>query len=440
MEQTGIAKKLFRGDISVWIIFMLLCGFSIVEVFSATSTLAYRYTNIWIPITRHATFLLVGFLMILGLVHINYKYFSLGILLMPISIILLIFTFMWGIDQHEATRRLELFGTPFQPSEISKLACIIFVAYYLSIKEKYSYYYILIGVGAVCGLILPSNLSTALILGTVCFLMLFVGQVPLKKLARLLLVLTVAGTVFITLLLTVPADTLGKYLPRALTWQKRVYEFVESIQKPATNSSNKATLQTNSDDYQVVHAKIAIARGGIIGKGPGQSVQRDFLPQAFDDFIYAIIIEELGVVGGIVILLLYLWLAIRGGIIANQCNNLFAKYLVSGCSLMILIQALVNMAVAVHLIPVTGQPLPLISQGGTSIVVTSLYIGMILSVSIFNAKTQAAELNQEPQPLDDLPVDDDQSEVQPSPIEVTGSVHRSQFQRVGWNTNSEKNA
>jgi cell division protein FtsW len=410
MEQTGIAKKLFRGDVAVWIIYMLLCGFSIIEVFSATSTLAYRYSNIWIPITRHATFLLVGFLLILGLVHIHHKYFSLGILLMPLSIILLFITFIWGIDQNDANRRLDLFGTPFQPSEIAKLASIIFVAYYLSTKEKYYYLYILVGVGAVCGLIFPSNLSTSLILGTVCFCMLFIGQVPWQRLLRLVLVLTILGTVFIMLLAVVPTDTVGNYLPRAITWQKRVHSFTQNVKKPDPNSSNNTTIQTNSDDYQVIHAKIAIARGGIIGKGPGQSIQRDFLPQAYDDFIYAIIIEELGVIGGIVVLLLYLFLAIRGGIIANQCNNVFAKYLVFGCSIIILIQALVNMAVAVHFGPVTGQPLPLISQGGTSILVTSIYIGIILSVSSFNAKVEAAKLIPDSTAPDDSLTIDDSSE------------------------------
>ena len=395
MEQTGIVKKLFKGDVSVWIIFMLLCCFSIIEVFSATSTLAYRHANIWMPIVRHTSFLLVGFVLTLALTHANHKYFSLGILLMPLAFVLLILTFFWGINQHDATRRMELFGAPFQPSELSKLACIIFVAFLLSKREKFTdektYRYIWIGVGLICLLILPANLSTTVILGTVCFLMMYIGRIPLKKLGRLLFNVSILAIVFVLLSLVVPRETTKTYLPRAVTWQNRVDAFIDNFKKSAHNETDQTTLQTTSDDYQVVHAKIAIARGGIIGKGPGQSMQRDFLPQAYDDFIYAIIIEELGIVGGITVLLLYLMLAIRAGIIARDCEKLFPKYLVLGCSLLILVQALVNMAVAVNLIPVTGQPLPLISRGGTSIVMTSIYIGMILSVSHYNAKKMDAE-------------------------------------------------
>ena len=395
MEKTGIVKKLFKGDVSVWVIFMLLCCFSIIEVFSASSTLAYRHANIWIPIVRHTSFLLVGFLLTLALAHANYKYFSLGILLMPLAVFLQILTLFWGINQNDATRRMELFGTPFQPSELSKLACVIFVAFLLSKREKYSnektYRFIWIGVGLVCLLILPANLSTALILGTVCFLMMFIGRIPFKNLGRLFFNVLIIAITFILLSLVIPRETTRMYLPRALTWQNRVYAFVNNFKKSDQNETDKTSLQTTSDDYQIVHAKIAIAKGGIIGKGPGQSMQRDFLPQAYDDFIYAIIIEELGIVGGIVVLLLYLMLAIRAGIIARDCEKLFPKYLVLGCSLLILVQALVNMAVAVNLIPVTGQPLPLISRGGTSIVITSIYIGMILSVSNYNTKKMDAE-------------------------------------------------
>ena len=414
MEKTGITGKLFKGDVSVWIIFMLLCCFSIIEVFSATSTLAYRHAIIWDPIARHTSFLLVGFLMTLGLVHIHYKFFSLGILLVPVSVVLLFLTLLWGIDQNVATRRMELLGTPFQPSELGKLACIIFVAFLLSRREKFSdkktFRYILWGIAPIGILIFPSNLSTAFILGIVCFLMMIIGQIPWKKLGSLIFFVCMGGLFIVLLLMAIPQDTTRKYLPRALTWQNRVNEFVESVSKSDNNKATNATYQSTSDDYQIVHAKIAISRGGIIGKGPGQSKQRDFLPQAFDDFIYAIIIEELGVVGGIVILLLYLMLTIRGGIIAGRCEKLFPKYLVLGCSLMIMIQALVNMAVAVNLIPVTGQPLPLISRGGTSIVTTCIYIGMILSVSRYNMKMEDVEAVEETVETGQNPMHPDESE------------------------------
>jgi len=390
MEKKGFGKNLFKGDVSVWIIFMLLCCFSIIEVFSATSTLVYRQANIWMPLVRHATFLFVGFLFTLALVHINYKYFSLGVILLPFSVALLFLTLVWGINQHEASRRLELFGTPVQPSEIGKLACIIFVAFLLSKREKFTdkktFNYIVVGVGAVCLLIFPANLSTALLLGFVCFLMMFIGQIPLKKLGLMLFNLFIAGLLFVLILIAIP-DNILKTLPRTITWKNRVERFV-NIKNTDQNNSDTSTLQVTADDYQVIHAKIAIARGGIIGVGPGQSMQRDFLPQAYDDFIYAIIIEELGVVGGIVVILLYLMLTYRAGIIARRCDKLFPKYLVLGCSLLILTQALLHISVVVNLFPVTGQPLPLISRGGTSIVINCIYIGMILSVSRYGEKEE----------------------------------------------------
>jgi cell division protein FtsW len=191
-------------------------------------------------------------------------------------------------------------------------------------------------------------------------------------------------------LIIIPENIIKTSLPRATTWKNRVDRYV-TFKKADQNTADTSTLQTTSDDYQVVHAKIAIARGGIIGRGPGQSTQRDFLPQAYDDFIYAIIIEELGIAGGIAVILLYLMLTYRAGIIARRCEKLFPKYLVIGCSLLILVQALINMAVAVNLFPVTGQPLPLISRGGTSIVITCIYIGMILSVSRDNQKREERE-------------------------------------------------
>ena len=393
MERKDISKKLFQGDVSVWIIFMLLCCFSIIEVFSATSTLAYNQANIFVPIVRHTSFLVAGFLLILVLAHTHYKYFSLGILLMLVSIVLLILTIIFGISVNDAFRKYELFGTAFQPSEFGKLACIIYVAFLLSKREKFTdkrtINFICIGVGSICLLILPSNLSTALLLGTVCFLMMFIGQIPLKLLGRLLFGTFVAGLICVLLLLVIPTDITRQYFPRFTTWQNRLHTFVDIHTTDSQETNN--TYRITDDNYQAAHAKIAIARGGVFGKMPGQSVQRDFLPQAFSDFIYAIIIEELGVVGGIFVLLLYLMLLLRVSIIARRCEKQFPKYLVLGCGLIIVFQALVHMAVTVGLFPVTGQPLPLISRGGTSILVTCIYIGIILSVSHFGANMSEEE-------------------------------------------------
>jgi len=400
------ARALFKGDISIWIIFMILCCFSLVEVFSATSTLAYKQANIWQPIVRHASFLFVGCLFVIGLPHIHYKFFSLGILLLPLSLILLSLTYIVGVTTNDASRWLVLMGVQFQPSEIGKLACIIYVSFWLSKRSKLSddtvYKIILWGVGLVCLFILPANFSTAFILGLICFLLMFIGQIPLKKLGKLLGSLFIVGLIGVLALQALPAETTKKYLPRrAQTWQNRISNFLApKMQSDGEESAQQNTYRITDSNYQESHAKIAIARGGLFGKLPGQSVQRDFLPQAFSDFIYAIILEEMGVAGGIAVLLLYVMLMIRVGIIAKRCEKLFPKYLAIGCGLMIVVQAFVHMGINVGLFPVTGQPLPLVSRGGTSTILTCIYIGIILSVSHFGAGMTEEENENEEGVLD----------------------------------------
>ena len=404
MAQTNLTKKVFQGDTSVWIIFLLLCCFSLVEVFSATSTLAYKTSNIWIPIVRHASFLLAGFLMILGMVRIHYKYFSLAILLMPLSILMLAVTPIIGVSANDASRWLEIFGVQFQPSEFGKLACIVYVAFLLSKRGKFSekaiFQWIVAGVGIVCFLILLYNFSTAFLLGMVCLLLMFIGQISLVRIGKLLLYLLLGGIVLIAVA-TIAPKTVERFLPRLETWSNRLIKHADDREEAEKAQTDKTYVITD-ENYQVTHAKIAIARGGLFGKMPGRSVQRDFLPQAYSDFIFAIIIEELGVVGGIFVLLLYIMLLIRVGIIARRCEKLFPKYLVIGCGLLIVMQALTNMAVAVNLIPVTGQPLPLISRGGTSTMLTCIYIGIILSVSHFGAGMGPEEEEEESEEKTDM--------------------------------------
>ena len=405
MKENNISRKLFQGDVSVWIIFMLLCCFSIVEVFSATSTLAYREVNIYMPIVRHASFLFGGFLVILIFSHVHFNYFSLGIFLMFVSVVLLVLTLLYGITENEATRRISAMGTPFQPSEIGKLASVIYIAVYLSkggaFTNSKKSIFISCGVGIIVALILRANLSTALILGAVCFLMMFIGQIPLLTIGRRLFEWVGIACVVVILLLVLPPETAKKVMPRTETWRGRIERFIDQVPNSTRTDATSAAYQITDDNYQTAHAKIAIARGGILGKLPGQSVQRDFLPQAYSDFIYAIIIEELGAIGGITVLLLYVMLMIRVGIIARRCEKLFPKYLVLGCGLLIVIQALVHMAVSVGLPLVTGQPLPLISIGGTSIVITCVYIGMILSVSHYGAKMSEEEDEEEEEEKDE---------------------------------------
>jgi cell division protein FtsW len=378
-----LANKLFKGDRVIWIIFMFLCLVSLIEVFSATSTLTYKSSNFWAPIVRHASFLSAGFVLILLLHNVHPRFFSALIILLPVSAILLVITPIFGKETNDAHRFLSLFGISFQPSEIAKLSSVAFVAFLLSKQEKLGinkvFNYILIGVGVVCVFIFLDNISTSAILFVICYLMMFIGQIPFKKMALLTLILLLFAALFVAILFALPDKTLEE-TGRLLTAKGRITNFF--VEKPALNAD---TYKITDDNYQVSLARIAIANGGIFGRMPGHGQQRDFLPQAFSDFIYAIIIEELGVVGGFFVLFLYIMLMIRVGLIAHKCDRLFPKYLVIGCGLMIIVQAFANMAVAVGLLPVTGQPLPLISRGGTSTVITCFYIGIILSVSRFGA-------------------------------------------------------
>ena len=382
----GLINKLFRGDRSTWIIYMFLCLISLVEVFSATSTLAYKNVHFWDPIVKHATFLLMGFAAVLILCNIPKNYFTivifLLILLFPLSIVLLAITPFLGVSINESYRWFEFMGIQFQPSEIAKMACIVFVAYMLDMQNRVSphtvFWIILTGVGLTCALIFPENFSTAVLLFVVCFLMMFVGQAPLKKMIMTLVVLGLTFGIMFVFFRSISDDVAKKNLPAILVKAKgRIDDFGKD------KHENKYTI--TDENFQVSHAKIAIARGGIIGQLPGRSIQRDYLPQAYSDFIYAIIIEEMGLLGGFFVLMLYIILMFRVAIIARRCKKLFPKYLALGCGLLIVIQAFINMAVAVNLIPVTGQPLPLISRGGTSTMITCLYFGIILSVSRFGA-------------------------------------------------------
>ena len=385
-----LASKLFKGDRVIWIIFMFLCLISAVEVFSATSTLAYKNVNHWAPIARHASFLLTGFVAVVVIHNIHCRFFSLGILLLLISIVMLIVTPFIGVSENDAYRWLSIFGFQVQPSEFAKLGSIIFVSFMLSKRgvftEKTIFWWIFIGVSITCALILPENLSTAFMLFGVCFLMMFIGQISIVRLTKLAGVLILLLGLFVASWFVIP-DTMWKQIPimdRVPTWKGRLAKFFNNNNDNDANTFNAKVL-FNGDNYQVTHAKIAIARGGISPQMPGHGKQRDFLPQAFSDFIYAIIIEELGLVGGGFVLLLYIMILVRAGMIARKCQKLFPKYLVLGCGLLLVVQALANMAVAVNLIPVTGQPMPLVSRGGTSTVISCVYFGIILSISRFGA-------------------------------------------------------
>lgn len=381
-----LANKLFKGDRVIWIIFMFLCLISVVEVFSATSTLIYKNANHWSPIVRHASFLLAGFVCVLVIHNVPYKYLSAFTILLPVSVVMLLVTPIFGVMENDAHRWLRIFGFQFQPSEFAKLSAIVYIAFLLSKRPAMTnaqvFKWIMWGVGGVCMLILPENFSTAFMLFGVCFLLMFIGEIPIKYLFKTAAVLFILLFAVLGIMFLAPKG-MTQYLPdRITTWQARVERHFGSN---ADEQAEDGIYKITDDNFQESHAKIAIAHGGLLGRMPGHGQQRDFLPQAYSDFIYAIIIEEMGVLGGIFVLFLYIFLLVRVGIIARKCEKSFPKYLVLGCGLLIVVQALANMSVAVGLVPVTGQPLPLISRGGTSTMLTCVYFGIILSVSRFAA-------------------------------------------------------
>jgi len=370
-----IAKRMFRGDRTIWIIFAVLFSLSIIVVYSASSILTFK-TDYWQPIMKHTFILLAGLVVVLIVHSIKPKFFGFFSLMLPFVWILLIATQFIGNTVNHANRYI--FG--FQPSEIAKLCLITTVAYFIRMKdkdkiisEKWSFY-IIWGFSIVtCGLILPDNLSTAVLLYGVIGFMIFIGQFPYKRIIEYFVGAIAVIALLFAFIAILPDFSKKIGLGRGVTWVERIKDYKN---QPEITKEGKIP----DDIFQEVMAKIAVARGGIINI-PGNGKQSDFLPQAYSDFIYAIIIEEFGVVGGVCVLLLYMILFIRAGKIAGRCPKLFPKLLVMGCALMLIIQAFVNMAVSVGLMPITGQPLPLVSKGGTSIISTCIFIGIILSVS-----------------------------------------------------------
>ena len=387
-----LLKNIFKGDKVIWIIFLCLCLISIIEVFSAASTLTYKSGDHWGPITQHSIILMVGAVVVVLMHNIPYKWFQVfPVFLYPISVVLLAFVTLMGVITGDrvngAARWMSFMGLQFQPSELAKMAVIIAVSFILSKKQDdeganpKAFKYMLIA---------PENLSTAMLLFGVVVLMMFIGRVAFKKLAMLLGGLALVGCLGAVFLLAIPKDTDIPFLHRFDTWKSRITNFTEKEEVPAAKFDI-------DKDAQIAHARIAIATSNVIGKAPGNSIQRDFLSQAFSDFIFAIIIEELGLVGGAFVVILYIWLLVRTGRIAQKCERTFPAFLVMGIALMLVSQAILNMMVAVGLFPVTGQPLPLISKGGTSTLINCAYIGMILSVSRYTAYLE--EKKENPAPL-----------------------------------------
>lgn len=398
-----LIKDLFKGDKVIWIIFLFLCLISVVEVFSAASTLTYKSGDHWGPITQHSVILMVGVFIVVLVHNIPCKYFSvLPFFLLPLSCILLLFVMGMGIITGDrvngAARWMTFFGIQFQPSELAKMAVIIVTAFILSKFQEENgahpkaFKYIMWIISIVFILIAPENGSTAALLAGVVFLMMLIGRVPWKQIGKLVGIVGLGLTLLISIIVIIP-PSVYENVPgthRFSTWQSRIKGFAED------KGAVPAAKFDIDKDAQIAHANIAIATSHFVGKMPGNSVQRDFLSQAFSDFIFAIVIEELGLIGGAFIVILYLWLLIRAGRIAKRCGDKhFPAFLVMGIALLLVSQAMLNMMVAVGLFPVTGQPLPLISKGGTSTLINCAYIGMILSVSRYVIRKEEERLLKE---------------------------------------------
>ncbi|MCB0524136.1 MAG: FtsW/RodA/SpoVE family cell cycle protein [Saprospiraceae bacterium] len=364
-----IAAEL-KGDRTIWMITAVLGLFSILAVYSASGWEAWRSRggDTTIFLVKHMVMMAFGFVVIYLCHLLHYRqYQRVAPFLMLFAVPLLVFTLAFGQNINEATRWISVFGFSFQPSEFAKIALIIYIAKELTKRQdritsfKQAFMPIIVPVLIVCALIAPSNLSTASVLFVTCIMLMFMGRVSWKY----IFLLGVLGVVVMVGLIAIGRMYPQLELVRLDTWISRVNEFA------------------NAEDggYQVQQAKIAIAKGGLIGNGPGNSLIRNFLPYAHADFIYAIICEEYGLLGGTVILVLYVLLFLRSVKLVTKSPKAFGAFLALGLSLLLTVQALVNIAVNVNLVPATGLTLPLISMGGTSLMFTCISLGMILSVS-----------------------------------------------------------
>jgi cell division protein FtsW len=424
--------KIFKGDKVIWSVFIILCIISLIEIFSATSTIVYRQQNQFGPILRHTMFLIGGVGIILLIHNIPYRFFSSLIFVLLGAIVLLILTPFIGESVNNADRWISIMGFTIQPSEIAKISLMGTIAFLLSKQNGHNdgiLFKWMIGLMiVVCGIIALDNLSTAVLLFGVCYLLMFIGNVKITRLLKVAGVGIAIILLFVLLLNIIPESwTDSGPLNRLGTWQNRITHFGE-----AKEMTEEEYFTITDENYQVAHAKIAISNGGVFGVFPGNSTERDFLPQAYSDFIYAIIIEEMGLLGGMFVLLLYLVILIRGGIIARKTEKLFPKYLVMGSALMLSIQAFINMAVAVNLIPVTGQPLPLISRGGTSTLITCAYFGLILSADRFGISKKkegdSVDSDDKSNEVGGIDGDDNKDSSNPEDVSVNGLEDKVEFE------------
>ncbi len=378
-------NKIFQGDRVIWVVVLLLSLMSLMAVYSATGTYAnvkYDGSNTRV-LLRHAITLALGLGAVYATHLLKYSYYS-RLLQMAfwISIPLLAYTLFFGADLNEAQRVIRIFGVSFQSSDFAKIALIGYLARELTLKQneikdfKTAFVPLMLPVLAVVGLIFPENFSTAGILFASCIVLLFVGRINMKYLIIFMASALVVMSIYIIIVLNVAEDK-----GRTSTWVQRFESFVEKFKKDENKSKEEIAREENAEDFQALQSKIAIAGGGIIGKAPGRSTQRNYLPHPYSDFIFAIIVEEYGLIGGAFVVMLYLILLYRAIRIIVMKPQSFGGFVAFGLAFMIVMQAMVNMGVAVGIFPVTGQPLPFVSMGGTSLLFTGCAFGIILSVS-----------------------------------------------------------
>ena len=389
-----------KGDKVIWALVVLLALVSLLAVYSATGSLAYKNYkgNTEVYLFKQVAFILIGVMVIYFAHLVNYKVYSrVATILFLLTIPLLFYTLFFGVRMNEGSRwiRLPLINMTMQTSDLAKLALFMYLARTLSRKQevikdfKKGFLPVIIPVGITCILIAPANLSTALLLGASCLMLMFIGRVSTK---HLLLVIGVALIPIVLLVLTAVAQhkegddreavvkSSSGLLSRVNTWVGRVENFIYGGKEA-----------DDDEMYQTNQAKIAIAKGGVFGVGPGNSTTRDYLPQAYNDFIFAIIIEEYGFLGGMFIVFIYLVFLYRCIRIFKQCPFAFGAFLALGLSFTLAVQAVANMAVTVNLFPVTGVTLPLVSMGGSSFIFTCLAIGIVLSVARNVEQNEAAK-------------------------------------------------
>lgn len=388
-DEKAPQKSQLQGDRYIWGIFITLCLISVVEVFSACSQEIRNGASVFSPIFKHVILLIGGGMLVYGIQHIPYKWFrTLPILVVPLSIGLVFYTIFFGDYINGARRSFTLLGISVQPAELAKLAVVLSMAYILArnqvtngVRNK-AIIWCLILVAIFSALLITQGLTNTLLLVSISGSMMLIGGVEFRKIGLILCVLITAGAVGFAAMSgksekieKAQTELATKHVERSGTWKKRLEYFFVGDSIP------EYSKPTTSYNRQQHHAAMALANGGAIGVFPGNSRENSRLPLAYSDFIYAIIIEDTGFIGGLVVMFLYISLLIRAGLIARKCTKAYPALLIMGIALMIAFQALFHMAIVVGVFPVSGQPLPLISKGGSSMIIACIGFGMMLSVS-----------------------------------------------------------